>query len=125
MYNWMKRTVGISLFLGLFSFTAFGQKNCHDYPTRTLESNPQQELNEWIKTLEGTFQIQIRQQDYSVLVTRELLEKVRQARQSNQAVYLEWDAVSTIYIPSYREIESSTFQKLTPSIYLINANSNE
>ena len=83
-------------------------------------SEQKEKFNSLLKELEGTYQFQINKPEYKPLFSLELLERIQSSRNEEEVVYIDIDQFTKIIIPSKKDIESSSFQKLEAIIYKIN-----
>lgn len=68
--------------------------------------------------LDGTFQFQIKKQDYRPLLTIEILESIRDSRKISEDIYLELDEYIKVFIPSSNKINSIDFVSLDQFVEL-------
>ena len=106
------------------SISIFGQKSTTAPRVLTLEHNQTNTVNEkqhrkaLQADLQGTFQFQIDKENYSALITTELLEKIKTERLQSEDVYFEIDEFINVFIPSYQKINATSFIPLATSLYI-------
>jgi hypothetical protein len=125
----MKRKLSIlTMFLALFTCLSYGQKNKHIQKQHGLtsismtEENSQNTLvnsspKELFKDLIGTFQIQVSDSKYNVLLNQNIYNLIQENRQPYKDVLLTIDDKSVLYLPSMNKIKKHDFISLKPSIY--------
>jgi hypothetical protein len=83
-------------------------------------SSEREEYKSLFEKLNGTFQFVITKEDYSPLLSVDLLKKIENARTEDSDVYMELDEFTKIFIPSRKYVNSNTFQKLETITYNLN-----
>ena len=116
-----------TLLLVMFSAFSFAQKNKNlqvglvpenlKEMNRTKEVTPTESLKDLFKAISGTYQIQVSDTNYKVLMSRPLFNLIAENRLKDSDVTLNLDDKSVLFIPSYKKIENSNFKKLKLSIY--------
>lgn len=111
----------------MFSALSFAQKNKNlqvglvpenlEEMNKTKEVTPTESLKDLFKAISGTYQIQVSDSNYKVLMSRPLFNLIAENRLKDSDVTLNLDDKSILLIPSYNKIESSSFKKLKLSIY--------
>lgn len=91
-------------------------------PTQTVEIAAEYPEHEAIPAnnnkLEGTFQFQINKENYSLILTDELINKIKTSRKDSENVTIQIDEFVSLFIPSYSQINSSEFKSLDSVITL-------
>lgn len=72
---------------------------------------------ELFKDLIGTFQIQVSDSKYNVLLNQNIYNLIQENRQPYKDVLLTIDDKSVLYLPSMDKIKKHDFISLKPSIY--------
>lgn len=131
----MKKTVAMkkyALVLVLFCLisitqNAFGQsrEKTKNAPRVLTLENPQSTnvdskfyLKNLKEELQGTYQIQISEPNYSVVITKQILERIQNERLQNEDVYLELDEHSKVFVPSKDNIQGANFTPLATSLHI-------
>ncbi len=77
-------------------------------------------MQERFAQLEGTFQIQTSKEEYSLLITEDLLLTIEYGRKQNEAISIKWGDFSMIYLPSLSQINQSDYIPLQTVKYVGN-----
>ena len=117
------------MFFLFFTTIGFSQKNVNliqgQVPINIEEmsrSGLQQSSNSTstialFKSIEGTYQIQIKDSEYKVMFSKFIYELIQTKRLKSEDVYLQLDKKSTLYLPSLDKLKSINFKELKSSIY--------
>lgn len=93
------------LFLGVFSLSvSYGQTRMpnaveaeSNQPVQK-ELTPAEETQALLAALEGTYEIQVSQQGYHPLITKDMLDTIAAARLPEDNATIEWDQYTTIIV---------------------------
>jgi hypothetical protein len=83
-----------------------------------LSADKVHELQELKSNLEGTFQIQMIDSRALPTIELSLFEEIQNKRSQIDDTFIELSANSRVFIPSFQEIESSSFEPLEYVSYL-------
>lgn len=112
----------------LFSCLSYGQKNKNIQKQYELAPVNLEEMNGHSTTansslkklfddVEGSFQVQISDSNYKVLLNQNIYNLIMEKRQSTQDVYIPIDNKAVLFLPSKSKIQNNDFTSLKPSIY--------
>jgi hypothetical protein len=123
-----KRFTYLTLLFVLFTAFTFGQKNKYTLKVMSPEklevaegvsnTNNSVSLKSLFKAIDGTYQIQISDENYKMLLSQSLYNKIVLNRKNDVDVSLSLDDKSTLFLPAYNNVKESSFKKLKKSIYL-------
>lgn len=116
------------MFFALFSCFSFGQKNKNIQKQNRLTPVNLQEMNghstssnsslkKTFDDIKGTFQVQISNSNYTILLNQHIYNLIIEKRQQYQDVYVPIDDKSVLYLPSKSKIQDNGFKPLKTSIY--------
>lgn len=123
-----KRFTYLTLFFMIVTAYSFGQKNKYTLKGMVPENlqvmkaisstNSSTSLKSLFKAIDGTYQVQITDANYKMLLSQSLYDKIVVERKENIDVSIVLDEKSKLFLPAYSKIKQSNFKKLNKSIYL-------
>ncbi|MFK7784825.1 MAG: hypothetical protein AB8B56_06910 [Crocinitomicaceae bacterium] len=118
-----KSTHYATIALVFLSFSCFGQTNTPKTEHALLNTHfgnltDQEKLKDLVSIHDGTYQLRVTNANYSPLLTLETLTLVSENRLQNTNQVFSIDSHTTLYLPSFDQIESESFTDLETVVYL-------